>query len=143
MLLATTRYLESKAADSGEPPVLLSCFQHARHFTAATARRYARLAAESPFVAAFGADLGSAPARGVRGAALPAGDQLHREWNVILVGPYFGAALVARDLGDGGADGYRRFEYALTYDRALAIEAARSLLRRLEPGPDHDIGLPR
>jgi hypothetical protein len=50
---------------------------------------------------------------------------------VIVVGPYFTAALVARDLGDGGREDRRRFDYALTYDRPLVLEAARALLRRL------------
>jgi DICT domain-containing protein len=69
----------------------------------------------------------------VRGAALDPADPLCAEWAVIVVGPYFSAALVARDLGDGGAERHRRFEYALTYERPVVIEAARSLLRRLGP----------
>jgi EAL domain-containing protein (putative c-di-GMP-specific phosphodiesterase class I) len=133
MLLETTRYLESKAADPVEPPVLLACFQDAVRFTGGIGRRYAELATTSPFVAAFGAGLGAAPAAGVRGADVPTGDPLHREWNVIVVGPHFSAALVARDLGDTGAQGHRRFDYALTYDRALVVAAARSLLGRLGP----------
>ena len=67
-LLTTTRYLESKAADTADPPVLLACFQDARRFTAPTADRYARLAKESPFVAAFGVGFDAEPASGVRGA---------------------------------------------------------------------------
>jgi EAL domain-containing protein (putative c-di-GMP-specific phosphodiesterase class I) len=133
MLLATTRYLESKADDGGEPPVLLAAVQDARQFTPATARRYAALATTAPFVGVFGADLEKIPAPGVRGAAPLPGDPLLKEWAVIVVGPYFSAALVARDLGDSGADQYRRFDYALTYDRPLVLEAARALLRRLEP----------
>jgi EAL domain-containing protein (putative c-di-GMP-specific phosphodiesterase class I) len=132
-LLTTTRYLESKAADTADPPVLLACFQDARWFTPATAHRYALLAKESPFVAAFGAGFGAEPALGVRGAAVDPDDPLCVEWDVVVVGPYFSAALVARDLGDGGADRYRRFEYALTYERPVVIEAARALLRRLGP----------
>jgi hypothetical protein len=106
-LLTTTRYLESKAADTDDPPVLLSCFQDAVRFTPATAHRSSALAADDP---------------------------LRQEWNVIVVGPYFSAALVARDLGDSGADRHRRFEYALTYDRPLVLAAARALLGRLAPG---------
>jgi len=69
----------------------------------------------------------------VRGAAIDPGDRLGQEWNVVVVGPYFSAALVARDLGDDGADRHRRFEYALTYERPVVIETARALLRRLGP----------
>ncbi|GAA0943145.1 hypothetical protein GCM10009558_057950 [Virgisporangium aurantiacum] len=132
-LLTTTRYLESKAADAIDPPVLLTCFQDAVRFTPATAHRYSVLAKESPFVAAFGVGLGAEPVPGVRGTALGADDPLRDEWNVIVVGPYFSAALVARDLGDSGADRHRRFEYAITYERPQVLAAARALLGRLEP----------
>jgi hypothetical protein len=132
-LLTTTRYLESKVADTVDPPVLLACFQDAARFDPRIAHRYATLAENAPFVAAFGAGFGATPAPGVRGAALDPADPLCAEWNVIVVGPYFSAALVARDLGDDGAERYRRFDYALTYDRPIVIEAARSLLRRLGP----------
>ena len=70
------------------------------------------------------------------GASLDAGDPLRGEWNVIVVGPHHAAAMVARDLGDKGPDSERRFEFALTHDRALAVRAARSLLRWIAPvGP--------
>ncbi|GIJ48518.1 hypothetical protein Val02_54040 [Virgisporangium aliadipatigenens] len=133
MLMETTRYLESKVADPVEPPVLLACFQDAGNFTGGVRRRYTRLASGSPFVAVFGAGLDAAPAAKVRGADVAAGDPLHAEWNVIVVGPHFSAALVARDIGDTGAQDYRRFDYALTYDRPLVLAAARSLLGRLGP----------
>jgi EAL domain-containing protein (putative c-di-GMP-specific phosphodiesterase class I) len=132
-LLTTTRYLESKAADTTDPPVLLACFQDALRFTPVTAHRYALLAKDSPFVAAFGVGIGVEPAPGVRGEAVDPGDPLRMEWDVVVVGPYFAAALVARDLGDGGADRHRRFEYALTYERPVVLEAARALLHRLGP----------
>jgi hypothetical protein len=132
-LLTTTRYLESKAADTVDPPVLLACFQDAHRFSPDTAHRYALLAKDAPFVAVFGTGFGETPAPGVRGAALAVDDPLRAEWNVIVIGPYFSAALVARDLGDAGPDRHRRFEYALTYERPVVIDAARALLRRLGP----------
>jgi EAL domain-containing protein (putative c-di-GMP-specific phosphodiesterase class I) len=132
-LMPMSRHLEALAFDGGEPPVLLACFQEARHFTSATARRFAVLAEHSPLVAALGAGLTDEPIPGVRGACLEGDDALRGEWNVIVVGPHRAAALVARDLGDTGPDRERRFEFALTHDRALVIEAARSLLGRLAP----------
>jgi len=128
-LAATTGYLETKALDTAEPPVVLASFQ--RHFTATTARRYADLARTAAFVAAFAAELPDAPIQGVRGCAIAGDDPLRAEWNVVVAGPHFAGALVARDLGDQGPDGARRFAYALTYDRHLVIEAARALLDRL------------
>jgi len=126
-LVDATRLLEARAMDAAEPAVLLSAFQEARHFTPATARRYERYAQESALVMALGVDLPSRPALGVRGVALGADDPLRGEWDVVAVGPQFVAALVARDLGDGGPDGERRFAYTLTYDRELVLAAARTL----------------
>ncbi|MEU4240700.1 EAL domain-containing protein [Actinoplanes sp. NPDC026619] len=132
-LMPMSRHLEAWAGDGAEPPVLLACFQKAQHFTPATAARFARLAASSPLVAALGAGLGNEPAPGVHGTAFAASDPLHGEWNVIVVGPHRAAALVARDLGDPGPDRDRRFDFAVTHDRALVLEAARALLPWLAP----------
>ncbi|HJZ36307.1 MAG TPA: hypothetical protein VJ204_08555, partial [Solirubrobacterales bacterium] len=76
------------------------------------------------------------PGRGIRGADIEPDDRLRGEWDVVVVGPHFAGAFVARDLGevDGpGPDAERRFEYFLTYDRDLVTDAARALLHRLVP----------
>jgi EAL domain-containing protein (putative c-di-GMP-specific phosphodiesterase class I) len=127
-LLDTTRLLEQRAMAATEPAVLLAGFQEARHFTPATARRYERYAQSSSLVMVLGTEIPSRPALGVRGVALSADDPLRGEWDVVTVGPHFAAALVARDLGDDGADRDRRFAYTLTYDRELVLTAARALL---------------
>ena len=132
-LMPLSRHLEALAGEGTEPPVLLACFQDDRHFTAGTARRFARIARHSPLVAALGAGMSAEPVPGVRGALLDGDDPLRGEWNVIVVGPHQAAALVARDLGDTGAERDRRFDFAITHDRALVVEAARSLLRCLTP----------
>ncbi len=128
-----SRHLEALAGEGHQPPVLLACFQEGRHFTPATARRFARIARHSPLVAALGVGLPDEPVPGVRGAHLDERDPLRGEWNVIVVGPHQAAALVARDLGDTGPEPDRRFEFAITHDRDLVVEAARSLLRTLTP----------
>jgi EAL domain-containing protein (putative c-di-GMP-specific phosphodiesterase class I) len=133
LLLPTSRFLEARASREPEPPVVLSTFQAARHFTPDTARRYARLASEASFVGAVAADLGDQPVPGVRGAALAPDDPVRGEWDVLVTTPHFAAALVARDLGDDGPDGDRRFDYVVTYDRELVLAAARSLLARIVP----------
>jgi EAL domain-containing protein (putative c-di-GMP-specific phosphodiesterase class I) len=132
-LIPMSRHLEALVAEGPDAPVLLACFQDARHFTPATVRRFARIARTSPLVAAFGAGLDDQPVPGVRGACLAVEDALRGEWNVIVVGPHRAAALVAKDLGDSGPDAERRFSFALTHDRALVLEAARTLLSRLTP----------
>ena len=68
------------------------------------------------------------------GAALDAAESLAGEWNVVVIAPHFAAAFVARDLGDSPDDDRaRRFDFCLTYDRDLAVEAARGLLARIAP----------
>ncbi|MFC4042813.1 EAL domain-containing protein [Dactylosporangium siamense] len=133
MLMPLSRYLEEKALDPAEPPILLGCFQEARFLTAATARRYATVAQTAALVGVLGTELPSVPVPGVRGAAIAGDDPLRGEWNVVVVGPHFAGALVARDLADDGPDADRRFTYALTYDRDLVLEAARALLHWIVP----------
>jgi DICT domain-containing protein len=123
--------MERRAQFDPDPVVILGTFQSARHFTARTARRYARLAERSAFVGAFGVGLSDAPAPGVRGASLHANEQLAGEWNVVVVGPHHAAALIARDLGDGGPDLERRYAHTLIEDRELVLRAARALMLRI------------
>ena len=52
---------------------------------------------------------------------------------MVVIGPHFAGAFVARDLGDTGDDCDRRFEYFMTYDRDLVTSAAQALLRHLIP----------
>jgi DICT domain-containing protein len=113
--------------------VILSAFQEARYLSPATARRYETLARTSSLVAALGVGLGVEPVPGVRGANLDPDDPLAGEWSVVVIGPHFAGALVARDLGDAGPQGARRFEFATAYDRGLVLAAARTLLRRIAP----------
>lgn len=133
LLLPMSFHLEHTGLDPHEPIVLLGCFQHTGHFTPRTRVRYTDLARTAAFVGALGAGMPIGPAPGVRGADLPADDPLRGEWNVIAIGPTFAGALVARDCGDSGPDAARRFDYAITHDRDLVIEAANTLLGRLLP----------
>jgi hypothetical protein len=130
-LLAHSIAIERRALADPDPVVILGCFQSARHFTPATARRYERLAARSAFVGAFGVGMPSEVTPGVRGAALDDNEGLAGEWDVVVVGPHQAAALIARDLGDTGADRARRFAHALVEDRELVLAAARALMLRI------------
>jgi diguanylate cyclase (GGDEF)-like protein/PAS domain S-box-containing protein len=121
LLLPMSHHLEERARRIGEGAVILSAFQHARHFTPATCRRYEGLARRASLVAAFGVGLAAEPVHGVRGAELAADDPLAGEWSVVVLGPHFAGALVARELADGGGpDRDRRF-------------AARTLVARIAP----------
>ncbi len=135
LLVELSKQLEREAVGVGDTCVVASTFQEARHVTPSTERRYAELAAATGFVCAVGEGLDVEPLPGVRGATLAPGDPVRDEWDVVVLGPHFAAALLARDLGSTGPDMDRQFEYALTYERATVVEAARALLSRVAPRP--------
>jgi EAL domain-containing protein (putative c-di-GMP-specific phosphodiesterase class I) len=131
LLQTLCRQLEIQATNQMDPPVLLSAYQTAEQFTAATARHYTQLAATCPIVGALAVGMPEEPAPGVRGAALDPDDPLVGEWTVVLVGAHYAAAFIARDIGDTGPDLERRFDYTITHDRDIVIRAGRSLMSRL------------
>jgi EAL domain-containing protein (putative c-di-GMP-specific phosphodiesterase class I) len=133
LLLSLSRQLEQEAFSLQGESVVLATFQDERFFTAAMRRRYERLAEDGALVGALGVGVPDQPGTGVRGASLSPDDPLRGEWDVVVVGPHFAGAFVARDLGDEGADFERRFEYFMTYDRDRVTDAARALLHRLIP----------
>ena len=133
LLIPMSMHLENKGLEGTEPVVLLACFQEAEHFTERAHERFERLALTASFVGVVGAGLDSLPPGGVRGANLAVTDPLRGEWDVIVVGPHFAGALVARDCGDTGPDLERRFDAVITHDRPLVIQAARALLSTLLP----------
>jgi len=128
-------HLEHQGLDAAEPNVLLACFQDARHLTRATRSRYEFLATRAAFIGVLGRGMPVAPVAGVRGADLAPDDPLVGEWSLLVIGPHFAAALVAKDCGDGGPDPERRFDFLVTHDRDLVIRAAEPLLRRLVGPP--------
>jgi EAL domain-containing protein (putative c-di-GMP-specific phosphodiesterase class I)/DICT domain-containing protein len=133
LLIELSKKLEREALAHGEAAIVIAAFQHVRHFTTPTARRYAALAETTSFVCALGAGLPEEIIPGVRGAPLASDDPLLGEWDIVVLTPHFAAALLARDLGDNGADLERRFEYALTYRRATVVRAAAALISRVTP----------
>lgn len=133
LLIEISHALEREAAALGGTCIVASTFQHGRHFTPDTARRYRELAARTGFVCALGEDLPIEPVAGVRGGALAESDPVRGEWDVVVLSPHVSAALVARDLGDDGPEADRRFEYALTYRRETVVRAAQALLARVAP----------
>jgi len=134
LLVEMCMQLEHQGLDAAEPNLLLACFQEADQFTPATRSRYEFLATRAAFTGALGHGMPVTPVAGVRGADLAADDPLRGEWDLIVIGPRFAAALVANDLGDpAGEDIQRRYDVVVTHDRELVIRAAEPLLRRLVP----------
>ena len=131
LLVPVSKTLELMALQATVPPVLLTAFEHVRFFRPSTVRRFTELATTLPFVAALGVGMPAEPAPGVRGGSLAIQDPLASEWTVVVLGAHTAAALMARDLGDTGADGDRQFEFVVSYDRALVTAAAHSMIGRL------------
>ena len=134
LLVAMSLTLERQASAGGEAVVVLGTFQQDGYVTAHTRTRYAALARTAAFAAIFGVGVGTAPAPDVRGVDLAPGCELAQQWDVVVVGPHFAAALIARDHQDDpdevGQDG-RTFDYAVTYDRDTVLAAARNLMGRV------------
>lgn len=141
LLLALSRELEEYALDRSDATVLLASFQRTEFFTPAVARRYERMADHLALIGTMGQGPDPHTAAGVRWAQLDPQDRLGSEWNVVVIGPHFAAAFVATDLGDECEDMDRRFEFALTYDRELAVLAGRAMMRRF-PAHDPEAGSP-
>lgn len=135
LLLSYSTHLELQAGGLPEAPILLSCFQTAERFTPAVAVRYSRLGARLPFVAALGRDMPEEPAEAVFGSGLEDGDPLVEQWAVVVLGPHFAGALVAREADPER----RRFHFVLTYNRPVVAIIARNLMRRLSPRPGPSI----
>jgi EAL domain-containing protein (putative c-di-GMP-specific phosphodiesterase class I) len=135
LLIEVSKHLERQAMRAGESAVILSTFQDASFFTTATRERYSRLVERAAFVGVLAEGMPAEPLPGVRGCVLDPDDALKGEWDIAVVGPHFAASLVARDLGDDGPDGERRFEFVLSHDRTLAIQVAAALLARVWPRP--------
>lgn len=131
LLVAISRHLEHQASSLTSPPVVVAAFQTVERFTPPTAALYGSLARRAALVAALGADMPERPTAGVRGAALAPDDTLRGEWAVCIVGAHFSAALVARELDLDGAD-HRTYEFGLTHNRDLVVDATRSLLTRVQ-----------
>jgi len=130
-LMPISHHLEQSGSHDRSATVVLGAFQRADFFSPATLRRFDVLAEESGFVAALGVEIPEHLVTGVRGVRIPVGHPLEGEWAVTVIGPFYAAALIAKDLGDTGPDDARRFDYVITYDRALVIAAARSLMQHI------------
>jgi EAL domain-containing protein (putative c-di-GMP-specific phosphodiesterase class I) len=130
VLEAISKQLEAEALRIGRAAVLVTLFEHGRFCTPATQRRYATVASRGIVCAVYGVSLPEEPGPGVRGIALSPGEGMSHDWVVSVISPHFAAALIAEDMADDGPDRERRFRYLLTYDRAIAVAVARSLITR-------------
>jgi len=133
LLLGIATYLEEQATSWHDGPVILSTFQDQDEIEAVTLERYATLAGRGSLVVALGRGMSAEPAPGVVGSALPLEHRLSEEWSVVVVGPHYAGALVARQRPASAARGDDRWDFAVTHDRSLVVAAGRALLRQVAP----------
>jgi len=129
MLDRITSVIEHRAVTNGAPTVLLACVHDAAHLDSATRVAYRDLARQASFTAVFGAHMSGVDLADVHVVDLAPTEPLCREWNLIVVGPNYSGALVARDRGEGGEGAHHRYDHIVTHDRELVVQAARSVLR--------------
>lgn len=108
--------------------VLLACFDRRSGFSADRQHGYRALAGQNALTVVI-ADAVQQAHSGRFQAVTPAEDDpLRREWHLIVLGADYAAALVARDAGDDGPEGERRYEYVYTHDRDVVVSAAKAFL---------------
>lgn len=137
LLTAISRHLELQATSGDPSTVLIGALQHRRYLSPATLERYASLAADATFFGVLGAEIDRDPAPGVRGGALDPRHPLAQEWTVVVITPFFAAALIAHDTQLAApSDDDRQFDYLVTYDRSLVLAAGRLMMQAFDGGPE-------
>jgi signal transduction histidine kinase/BarA-like signal transduction histidine kinase len=134
-LVATSHLVEDLVASADARHVLMSGFQHGRHWEAERAR-YLELSDAGDVIAVF-AGREPPPEWEVDhvGVRLRAGDPLTQEWFVLALGPEVAVTLCGLDAGpdeeDAQEEGARLFEVLWSFDPDLAETAAQIVLREL------------
>ncbi|MEH3155703.1 MAG: DICT sensory domain-containing protein, partial [Gordonia paraffinivorans] len=110
--------------------IVIGTFQHKRHFTTETSRRWHLLSEATGFAGVYGVGLEDRIEGNVQHAPLEPEDDLVNEWTVAVLGPHYAALLSARDLHDNGPDLDRTFDFVQSFDRVTVTQAVNSILSR-------------
>lgn len=122
------------ACGTGSSTVVLATLDTSTGLTPARAAIYDELAACTALTAVF--DTHPAPMEhSFRAVLVGADEPLAIERCVVVVAPMSSAALIAVERGVGD-DGRPKYDYRLTYDRHVVLDAATVLLRRI---PDRSV----
>ena len=127
-------YLESHSGDA----LLLISFQLGIVIGDQQLAQLRRLVDRAAFTVALGPQLNNLKWSGSRTGTVSPDDRFGDEWSVLVLSANYAGAVVARDLGDREVDRYRQFEFVVTHDRDLILEAAYEFLRRVQPAPLRD-----
>jgi EAL domain-containing protein (putative c-di-GMP-specific phosphodiesterase class I) len=131
LLLEISLFLEARAAQEAGSAVVLTTFQHSDNFDSQAVARYFPLGDSTAFVAVFGFGFSERRLSGsVFAVDLDEADPMVAEWNVVVISPNFAATLTARQVGAPSLSN-DTYEFILTHDRRLTIEAARTLVARI------------
>ncbi|WP_202564318.1 EAL domain-containing protein [Agreia sp. COWG] len=131
LLLEISLFLEARAEAEGSSALVFGTFQHSDNFDEHTVARYVPLGRSAAFVGLYGQGFGElAVCDPLAAVDLNEADPLVAEWNVVVISPDFAATLTARQLGTISPSN-DTYEFILTHDRRLTIEAARTLIARL------------
>jgi EAL domain-containing protein (putative c-di-GMP-specific phosphodiesterase class I) len=131
LLLQISQFLEARAAQEAGSAVVLTTFQHRDNFDAQAVERYFPLGDSTAFVAVFGYGFSELRlSESVVAVDLDETDPMVAEWNVVVISPNFAATLTARQVGEPSTEN-DAYEFILTHDRRLTIEAARTLVARI------------
>jgi EAL domain-containing protein (putative c-di-GMP-specific phosphodiesterase class I) len=127
-------HIEHVALSAESPPIILRTVRSSDELGDAAKASLSTIAERSALVAVFGQnppDLGPR----VRRVTLDPGDPLSAESTIVALGPDTAAAVIAREKRCGASASkspeFRRFDMAMTFDRANVTAAARNLLDRL------------
>jgi len=131
LMFAIAMTFERHAARLGDSGILLAAFDHPDQVPPEMLQRWRELAEVLAFAGIVGPGMRSVPAPGIRGASIAPTDPLARETAIVALGPHFAAATAARDLTPDLPLEDRRYEFGITYERTVAISAARSIIARI------------
>ncbi|WP_082521176.1 EAL domain-containing protein [Rhodococcus sp. Leaf278] len=132
-LEAIEKSLLTGAFGTGPSTVVLATANVSNRLTPARAAVLDDLAARTALVAVFGFDPALPPHR-YRSVPVGENEPLARERSTVIVAPMSSVALIAVECGVT-PDGTTLYDYRLTYDRDVVLDAATVLLRRIPARP--------
>ena len=129
LLDAIENSLLHSAYGTGSSTVVLATVSASTGLTPARRAIFDDLAARTALTAVFDSHA-APPASGFRTVAVGADEPLALERSIVIVAPMSSVALIAVERGTA-EDGTPMYDYRLTYDRHVVLDAATVLLRRI------------
>jgi EAL domain-containing protein (putative c-di-GMP-specific phosphodiesterase class I) len=123
-------YIAAQGHQSGPPALLLVSFERRRPLGPREVARLLGLLEGAAFGVVLGPAMPIEPAPRRQVCQVAPDHSMRSDWTVLVLGPRYAAALVARDLGEPGPASYRQFRYAITHQPSLVARAARAMLRQ-------------